>query len=162
MAAVTVCSNFGAQENKVSHCFHFFPICLPWSDGTGCHDLSFWKLSFKSTLSLSSFIFIKRLFSSSLLLAIMVVSSAYLRLFIFLPAILIPFQLVLHSAWHFTRCTLHIYERDLSNYIEQPPFPGQQTILVSFPLHWTCLLNSFSGLCFSFPLLNVGMGPFLL
>ena len=26
---------------KVSHCFHCFPICLPWSDGTGCHDLSF-------------------------------------------------------------------------------------------------------------------------
>ena len=25
----------------VSHCFHYFPICLPWSDGTGCHDLSF-------------------------------------------------------------------------------------------------------------------------
>ena len=27
--------------NKVSHCFHCFPIYLPWSDGTGCHDLSF-------------------------------------------------------------------------------------------------------------------------
>ena len=25
---------FGAQENKVCHCFHCFPICLPWSDGT--------------------------------------------------------------------------------------------------------------------------------
>ena len=23
-----------------SHCFHCFPIYLPWSDGTGCHDLS--------------------------------------------------------------------------------------------------------------------------
>ena len=31
----------GAQKNKVSHCFHCFPIYLPWSDGTGCHDLSF-------------------------------------------------------------------------------------------------------------------------
>ena len=28
-------------ENKVSHCFHCFPIYLPWSDGTRCHDLSF-------------------------------------------------------------------------------------------------------------------------
>ena len=28
-------------QNKVSHCFHCFPIYLPWSDGTGCHDLSF-------------------------------------------------------------------------------------------------------------------------
>ena len=24
MAAVTICSDFGAQENKVSHCFHLF------------------------------------------------------------------------------------------------------------------------------------------
>ena len=50
--------------------------------------LLFWKLSFKSTFPLS-FTFIKRLFSSSLS-AIRVVSSAYLRLSIFLPAILIP------------------------------------------------------------------------
>ena len=25
----------------VCHCFHSFHIYLPWSDGTGCHDLSF-------------------------------------------------------------------------------------------------------------------------
>ena len=25
-------------KNKVCHCFHCFPIYLPWSDGTGCHD----------------------------------------------------------------------------------------------------------------------------
>jgi len=47
-------------------------------------------LSFKPTFSLYSFTFIKRLFSSSSLSAIRVVSSAYLRLLIFLPAILIP------------------------------------------------------------------------
>ena len=46
-------------------------------------------LSFKLTFSLSSFTFIKRLFSS-LLSAIRVASSAYLRLLIFLPADLIP------------------------------------------------------------------------
>ena len=28
MTAVTVCSDFGAQENKDCHCFHYFPICL--------------------------------------------------------------------------------------------------------------------------------------
>ena len=50
--------------------------------------LAFWMLSFKPTFSLCSFTFIKRLFSSSLS-AIRVVSSAYLRLLIFLPAILI-------------------------------------------------------------------------
>ena len=52
--------------------------------------LVFWMLRFKPTFSLSSFTFIKRLFSSSSLSAIRVVSSAYLRLLIFLPAILIP------------------------------------------------------------------------
>ena len=46
-------------------------------------------LSFKPTFSLSSFTFIKRLFSSSSLSALRVVLSAYLRLLIFLPAILI-------------------------------------------------------------------------
>ena len=47
-------------------------------------------LSFKPTFSLSSFTFIKKLFSSSSLSAMRVVSSAYLRLLIFLLAILIP------------------------------------------------------------------------
>ena len=50
----------------------------------------FWMLSFKPTFSLSSFTLIKRLYRSSSLSAIRVVSSAYLRLLIFLPAILIP------------------------------------------------------------------------
>ena len=34
-------SDFGAQKNKVSHCFHCFPIYFPWSDGTRCNYLSF-------------------------------------------------------------------------------------------------------------------------
>ena len=92
MAAVIICSDFGAHKNKISHCFHCFPIYFSWSDGTRFYDLSFLKvflkLSFKPTFSLSSFTFIKRLFSSSSLSAIRVVSSAYLRLFLFLPAIL--------------------------------------------------------------------------
>ena len=50
----------------------------------------FWILIFKPAFSLSSFTFIKSLFSSSLLSTVRVVSSAYLRLLIFLPEILIP------------------------------------------------------------------------
>ena len=50
----------------------------------------FWMLSFKPTFSLSSLPFIKRLFCSSSLSAIRVVTSAYLRLLIFILAILIP------------------------------------------------------------------------
>ena len=49
--------------------------------------LVFWILSFKPDFSLSSFI--KRLFSSSLS-AIRLVTSAYLSLLIFLPAVWIP------------------------------------------------------------------------
>ena len=41
MAAITVCSDSGAQENKICHCFHFPPIYLLWCDGTECYDLSF-------------------------------------------------------------------------------------------------------------------------
>ena len=61
-----------------------------------CHEmmgldamiLVFWMLSFKPTFSFSSYTFFKRLFSSSSLSAISVLSSAYLRLLIFLLAIL--------------------------------------------------------------------------
>ena len=81
---------FWSPKYKVCHCFHCFPIYLPWSDGTGCHDLSFLNVEFKPAFSLSSFTFIERLFSSSSLSAIRVVSPAYLRLLIFLLAILIP------------------------------------------------------------------------
>ena len=105
MAAITICSDFGAPQNKVWHCFHCFSIYFPWSDGTGCHDLRFlnvgvmgpdamilvfWMLSFKPAFSFTSFTFIKRLFRSSSFSAIRVVSSTYLRLLIFLLATLIP------------------------------------------------------------------------
>ena len=60
MAALTICSDFGAQENKIYHCFYFFPFYLPQSDGTGCQDLKigfFFNviLSFKPAVSLSTF-----------------------------------------------------------------------------------------------------------
>ena len=80
---------FWGLQNKVCHCFHCFFLYSPWSDGTWCHDLSFLNVEFKPTFSLSSFTFIKRLFTSSSLSAISVVSSAYLRLLMFLLAILI-------------------------------------------------------------------------
>ena len=49
VAAVTICSDFGAQENKVCHCFYFFPFYLPWSDRTRCHDISFLNVEFKTS-----------------------------------------------------------------------------------------------------------------
>ena len=55
MAIVPIHSDFGAQENKICHCFHFPPYI--------CHEvmepdamiLVFWMLSFKPAFSLSSF-----------------------------------------------------------------------------------------------------------
>ena len=105
MAAANIHSDFGAPENKICHCFHFFPFYFPWSDVTGCHNLSFWMLSFKPAFSLFSFTLIKRLFSSSSLSAFRRVSSAYLRFLIFL--LTIWFQLEIHPAQHFSQCTLH-------------------------------------------------------
>jgi len=64
-------------------------ICLEVM-GPDAMILVFWMLSFKPAFSLFFFTFIKRLFSSSSLSAIRVVSSAYLRLLIFLLAVLIP------------------------------------------------------------------------
>ena len=90
MAAVTVHSDFGAQKNKVCHCFCCFPIYLSWSDGTRCHDLHFLNVEFQASCFTLLFNFIKSLFSSSSLSAMRVVSSAYLTLLIFLLVILIP------------------------------------------------------------------------
>ena len=85
MASVTIWSDFGAQENKVSHCFHCFLFYLHEVMGPDAMIFLFWMLNFKPSFLLSSFTFIKRLFRSSSLSAIRVVLSAYLRLLIFLP-----------------------------------------------------------------------------
>ena len=49
---------FRAPKRKVCHCLYFFPIYLPWTDGTRCHDLSFLNVVlsqlFHSPLSSSS------------------------------------------------------------------------------------------------------------
>ena len=46
VAEVTIHSDFGAQENKICHCFHFSPFYLQRSDRTRCHDLSFLNVVF--------------------------------------------------------------------------------------------------------------------
>ena len=77
-----------------------------------CHEvmgpdamiLVFWMLSLKPAFSLSFFTLIKRLFSYSSLSAIRVVSSVYLRLLVFLPAILIPGCASSGPAFHMMYC----------------------------------------------------------
>ena len=80
---------FWAQGEELCHCFHLLPFYLPWSDGADARVLDF-LFSLKPALSLASFTLIRRLFSSSSLSAIRVVSSAHLRLLMFLPPILVP------------------------------------------------------------------------
>ena len=64
-AAVTICSDFGAFQNKVSHCLIVSPSICHGVIGLDIMILVFWMLSFKPDFSLPSFIFIKRLVSFS-------------------------------------------------------------------------------------------------
>ena len=100
MAAVTIRSDFGVQENKICHQFHFTLLfALNWWDWMPW--FSFFECwIFKPAFSFSSFTLIKRLFSSSFLSAIRVVSSAYLRLLICLLAVLIPACASFSLAFH--------------------------------------------------------------
>ena len=105
-AAVIVCSDFGSQENKICHCFHFFTLCLPWGHGTGYHGLSFfWMLSFHPAFSLSSFTFIKKPFNSSSFLPFEWYHLHIWGYWYFSQQSW--FQFVSHPAWYFTWCTLH-------------------------------------------------------
>src|SRR5574337_1740393 len=90
-------------------------------------------LSFKPAFSLSTFTFIKRIFSSSLS-AIRVVSSAYLRLLIFLLEILFPVCassspvfLMIYSAYKLNKQGDNIQPR-------HTPFPIWKQSVVSCPV----------------------------
>ena len=104
MAAITICSDFGAPKNKVCHCFPCFPSICHEVMGPDAMILVFWMLSFKSTFSLSSFTFIKRLFSSSSLPAIRVVSSAYLGYWYFSWQSRFQLCFIQSSIFHYVLC----------------------------------------------------------
>ena len=102
MAAVTICSDFGAQENKVCLCFHCFPIYLPWSDGTKCHDLSFLN-------GVLSQLFHSPLSSRGSLVHFLPQGWCHLHIWgYWYFSRQSWFQLVLHPAQHFVWCTLNI------------------------------------------------------
>ena len=89
MATVIVRNDFGAQDNRICHCFTFSVSVCHEVMGLDAMILVFRMLYFKPAFSVSSFTLIKRFFSLSSLYAIRVVSSAYLRL-LFLLAVFIP------------------------------------------------------------------------
>ena len=90
IATITICSDFGTPKIKSVTVSIVSPSICHEVMGPDAMILVFWTLSFKPTFSLSSFTFIKKLFTSSSLSTVRVVSSAYLRLLIFLTTILIP------------------------------------------------------------------------
>ena len=131
MAAVIICSDFGAQKYSLA----MFPLSI-------CHEvleldamiLVFLMLSFKPTCSLSSFTFIKRLFSSSLLSAIRVVSSAYLRLLIFLLEILILACASSSPAFHMMFSAYKLNKQGDNIQLWCTPFPIWNQFVVPCPV----------------------------
>ena len=91
--------------------------------------LVFQMLSFKLTLSHSSFTFIKKLFNFSSLSAISIVASAYLRLLIFLLAILIvacassslAFHMMYPATSNAEEAEVEQFYEDLQDLLERTP-----------------------------------------
>ena len=69
MAAVTICNDFGAPQNKVFHCFHCFPIYLPGGNGIiklnihktkimASGPITSWKIDGETVETVEDFIFL--------------------------------------------------------------------------------------------------------
>ena len=108
MAMVTVHSDLRAQENKIYQGFHVFPFCLPWSDRTGCHDLTVFYVQFQAS-------FFTLLFHPYQEAPFLPLEWYHLH---------ICFKLVIYPAWPFTWCTPNKLNKQGNNI--QPwhtPFP---------------------------------------
>ena len=99
-------------------------VQMPWC-------FVFWVLNFKAAFSLSSFILIKWFFSSSSHSAICVVSSAYLKLLIFLLTILIPVCNSSRLAFHMMYSVYKLNKEGDNTLPYHTPFPilNQSTVL---------------------------------
>ena len=108
MAAVTICSDLPPPPTPP----RIKSVTVSTVSPSICQEVMesdamifvFWMLSFKPAFPLSFFMFTKRLFSSSPFSATRVVSPAYLRLLLFLLAMLI--SAFRSSSQAFTQCTL--------------------------------------------------------
>ena len=92
-----------------------------------------WMLSFKPASSLSSFTF-KRLLSSPSLSIIRVVSFAYLRLLIFLPAILIPACASSSPAFHMMHSAYKLNKQGDNIQPWHTPFPVWKQSIVPYQI----------------------------
>ena len=129
--------------------------------------LVFWMLSFKPTFSLSSFTFNRRLFSSSSLSAIKVVSSAYLRLLIFLPAIFFfLFSLFLEANYNIWWFFPYIHMNQPWVYMRSPSWPSlpppssshlSGSSQCTSPEHPVSCIEPGLAICFTYDNIHVSM-----
>ena len=106
VTVVIVHSDCGAQEKNVCYSFHCFPIYLPWSDGTGCHDLKFCECWILSQLFLTPISPSSR--GSSVPLCFLPLGWCHLHIWSYWYFSQQSwFQTALHPARRFSWCTLH-------------------------------------------------------
>ena len=123
------CDSWGRKESDTTE-------QLNWTElmGPDVMILVFRMLSFKLTFSLSSFSFIKSLFSSSSLSAIKVVSSACLRLLVFLLVILIPACASSSPAFHMIYSAYKLNKQDDNMQPWRTPCPIWNQVVVPYSL----------------------------
>ena len=100
----TIHNDVRGQENKICHCFQF--------SLTSCHEVMgldamiiFWRLSFKSAFSLSSFTSLR---GSLITLHFLPLEWYHLHIWdSWLYSQQSCFQVVIHPSWHLTWCTRH-------------------------------------------------------
>ena len=155
MAAVTICSDFGAQKIKSATVFTDSPSICHEVMGPNATILFFLMLSFKPTFSFSSFTLTVKLFSFFSLSAIRVVSSAYLRLMTFLPAVLIPAYVSSSPSFLMMYSALKLNKQGDNIQPCRTPFPTMNQSVVPCPvlmllleLHTGFSGGSLSGLVF--------------
>ena len=100
----------------------------------------FWMLSVKPNFSLSFFTFIKRLFSS-LLSVIRIVSSAYLKLLIFLPETLIQTCVSSSLSFHMIYSPYKLNKQGDNIQPWHTPFPIWNQSVVPCPVQICCFLT---------------------
>ena len=94
----------------------------------------FWMLSFKPDFSIFSLTLIKEIFTSSSLYAIRMVSSVYLRLLIFLLAILIPACASSSLVFHMMYSAYKLNKQDDNIQLWHTPFPIWNQSVVPCPV----------------------------
>ena len=141
MATVTVRSDFGAQENKICHFFLSLPLYFPWNNGTGYHDLSFLNVEFQvsffhAPISSSSG-------SSSVPPPFLAFECYQLHTWgCWYSSQKSWFQLVIHWAQYFVRCTLHIsLKSSVAVYRSAHSFPNFKPVSYSMGSSNCCFLT---------------------